>query len=90
MNLPGNGGMSGSQLERLEAVANYNSTLSKHNKPAAGFAVGFASAQMAEGKSFLVVVAEVMALGALAQGLQEARGVFPARSSSGGLNIGAP
>lgn len=82
MSLPGNGGMGGSEPVWLEAVAKYNSTLKKHNNPAAGFAVGPASAQMAEKKSILVVSAYVMALGALAQGLQEAKSAISAKSSN--------
>lgn len=83
MNLPGNSGMGGAESEWVEAVAKYTSVLKKHNKPAAGFGVGPTMAQMAEGKSFIVVAADVMALGALAQGLQEAKGMFPAQSKSG-------
>lgn len=44
---------------------------------------------MAEGKSFLVVAADVMALRAPAQRLQEAKDALLATSSSGGSNRGA-
>ncbi|KAI9746836.1 MAG: hypothetical protein M1835_002373, partial [Candelina submexicana] len=40
MNLPGNGGMGGTEQEWVDAVAKYQDAMKKHNKPAAGFAIG--------------------------------------------------
>lgn len=64
------GGMVGQEPEWLEAVALYESTLAKHNKPASGIAFGppEAKAIMAKGKSFLVTGADV--LGILGQGAE--------------------
>lgn len=82
MNLPGNGGMGGAEPEWTNAVAQFQDVMKKHNKPSAGFAFGPTMAQMGQDKSFIVVAADVMALGGMGQGLVEAKNVFPARARS--------
>jgi 4-hydroxy-2-oxoheptanedioate aldolase len=61
MGLPG---MAGMEPEWLGAVALYESTLKKHNKPASGLALGppEMKATMAKGKSFLVTGSDCFAL----------------------------
>ncbi|KAI9720463.1 MAG: hypothetical protein M1812_002969 [Candelaria pacifica] len=78
MNLPGNGGMGGTEQEWVDAVATYENTMKKHNKPSAGFAIGDKDTmiKMGKGKSFLMVTADVMGLAGLAGGLQAAREVY--------------
>ena len=76
MNLPGNAGMGEAEPEWLEAVAKYDAILTKHNKPAAGFSFGPNMARMGKGKSFVIVAADVMALGGLGQASQEAKDVL--------------
>ncbi|KAL9623410.1 MAG: hypothetical protein Q9160_002303 [Pyrenula sp. 1 TL-2023] len=79
MNLPGNGGMGGEEPEWLDALALYNATMKKHNKPRAGFAFGptrEVKREMARGKSFVVTSADVLAFVALGRELEEGREVF--------------
>jgi 2-keto-3-deoxy-L-rhamnonate aldolase RhmA len=84
MNLSGNGGMGGAETEWTDAVAKFEATLKKHNKPYAGFALGPNMKQMAAGKSFVLVAADVMALGMLGQGLAEAKAVFSSTQAADG------
>lgn len=71
MGLPANGGMGGTEPEWLRAVALYESTMAKHNKPAAGFSMGTPE-QMeitSRGKCFVVVGAELYAI--LGNGMEQ-------------------
>lgn len=78
------GGLLGQEPEWLEAVALYESTLAKHNKPASGLALGTPEmkAIMGRGKSFMVSGADYYAL--LGQGaeLGDMRQRFPAMDHS--------
>jgi 2-keto-3-deoxy-L-rhamnonate aldolase RhmA len=58
------GGLLGQEPEWLEAVALYESTLAKHNKPASGLALGTPEMKqtMARGKSFMVTGCDYYAL----------------------------
>lgn len=64
MGLPANGGMGGQEPEWVEAVALYESTMAKHNKPASGFSMGTPEQmeKTSKGKAFLVVGAELYAI----------------------------
>ncbi len=78
MNLPGNGGMGGTEQEWLDAVATYEKAMKKHNKPSAGFALGDKDTMsaMGKGKCFLMVSADALAFGDLGKGLQAAKEAF--------------
>lgn len=75
------GGFMGEEKEWLEAVAIYESTLRKHNKPASGFAVGPPEVKnyLANGKSMLVVAADMFALMSAVGDLHSTRSEFPAK-----------
>ncbi|KUJ14898.1 HpcH/HpaI aldolase/citrate lyase family protein [Mollisia scopiformis] len=64
MGLPANGGMGGTEQEWLDAVAVYESTMAKHNKPATGFSMGTPEQmeRTARGKCLVVVGAEFYAV----------------------------
>lgn len=78
MNLPANGGMGGNEKEWTDAVALYDATMAKHNKPKAGFAMGPNMKNMATGKSMVFSGSDffplVMAAGAT---LNECKQMFP-------------
>jgi 4-hydroxy-2-oxoheptanedioate aldolase len=78
------GGLMGREPEWLEAVALYESTLAKHNKPASGLSLGPPEMKevLGKGKSFMVAGADYVAL--LGQGaeLSDMRQRFPARDHS--------
>lgn len=82
MNLPGNAGMGGVEPEWIEAVALYEATMEKHNKPRAGFALGPPEVRksMAKGKSFVICSADVLAFMGLSQELNEAKELFEKNS----------
>ena len=78
MNLPGNMGMGGNETEWLEAAALYDQVMARHSHIAkGGFALGPASQEMAKGKAFLVVAADVMAFGQLAMDCMTMRAAMP-------------
>ncbi|MCJ1475585.1 hypothetical protein MMC13_004248 [Lambiella insularis] len=63
MHLPANGGMGGQEKEWLDAVAVFDRTMEKHRHVAkAGFGFGERQKEMAKGKSFVAVAADVIAL----------------------------
>ena len=80
------GGLWGQEKEWLDAVALYESTLKKHNKPASGLVLGDpeAKARMARGRSLMFTTADMYSL--LMEGfrdLQEMRGPsYPAMDYS--------
>ncbi|KAK3937950.1 Pyruvate/Phosphoenolpyruvate kinase-like domain-containing protein [Diplogelasinospora grovesii] len=78
MNLPANGGMGGTEPEWLAAVAKFEATLKKHNKPRGGFsfAQGDALRAASEGYAFMLIAADVAKLGEMGQQLADARAVF--------------
>jgi 4-hydroxy-2-oxoheptanedioate aldolase len=80
MNLPGNGGAGGTELEWVEAVAKYQAVMKKHNKALAGFALGPDAMSMAKGYSFVMGMADVMALMGTLGTLAELREAYPART----------
>jgi 4-hydroxy-2-oxoheptanedioate aldolase len=57
-------GMGGAEPEWLEAVALFESTLSKHNQAVSGFSLGSpeAKAMLSRGKSFLMVAADFFSI----------------------------
>jgi 4-hydroxy-2-oxoheptanedioate aldolase len=61
------GGIMGAEKEWLDAVAIYESTLAKHNKPASGLALGppEAKATLSKGKSMLFGSADLFGLSKL-------------------------
>jgi 4-hydroxy-2-oxoheptanedioate aldolase len=69
----------GDEPEWLEAVAMYESTLAKHNKPASGLAVGDPEQKkaMAKGRSFIVTGSDMFALMGQMGELAFARENFP-------------
>ncbi|KAE8446789.1 hypothetical protein EG329_011694 [Mollisiaceae sp. DMI_Dod_QoI] len=71
MGLPANGGMGGPEPEWLEAVALYESTMAKHNKPATGFSMGTIEQmeRTAKGKCLVVVAADLYAI--MGNGLEQ-------------------
>ena len=78
------GGILGEEAEWLEAVALYESTLAKHNKPASGLALGPPEMKdnLGKGRSFMVTGSDYFAL--LGQGaeLEDMRKRFPTRDHS--------
>ncbi|KAF7504216.1 hypothetical protein GJ744_002589 [Endocarpon pusillum] len=78
MNLPGNMGFGGQEQEWQDAVALYEATMQKHNKPKSGFALGPPELrkQMAKGKSFVISSADTVAYMAFSQEIGEARELF--------------
>ncbi|KAI9740280.1 MAG: hypothetical protein M1834_004858 [Cirrosporium novae-zelandiae] len=80
MNLPANGGMGGTEKEWVDAVAEYERVLTKHNKPRAGFAFGPSGKQLAAEKSLIVISSDVMTLmacmGDLANGRENYTGKY--------------
>jgi 2-keto-3-deoxy-L-rhamnonate aldolase RhmA len=80
------GGLWGEEKEWLDAVALYESTLKKHNKPASGLALGDPESRkkMARGRSFMVTTADMYSLmGVGMQDLGEMRGEsYPAMDYS--------
>ena len=64
-------GMGGAEPEWLEAVALFESTLTKHNQAVSGFSIGTpeTKAMLSKGKSFLMVAADFFSI--VGQGLQE-------------------
>lgn len=80
MDLPANGGMGGTEQEWVDAVATYERVMAKHGMAKAGFAFGPPEVmqKMASDKSFIVVAADVIALGGLLGDLANARTTFPA------------
>ncbi|KAL9098868.1 MAG: hypothetical protein Q9187_009584 [Circinaria calcarea] len=80
MDLPGNGGMGGTEPEWVDAVATYERVMAKHGIAKAGFAMGPPEVmqKMASDKSFIVVAADVVALAGLVGELGTARSIFPA------------
>jgi 4-hydroxy-2-oxoheptanedioate aldolase len=64
-------GMGGAEPEWLEAVALFESTLSKHNQAVSGFSLGTpeAKAMLSKGKSFLMVAADFYSI--VGNGLQD-------------------
>jgi len=82
MNLPANFG-AGNEPEWVQAQAKYIETMKKHDKPKAGFALGPPQAvtAMGEGKSFLIVAADAVAIIGLTRDLATARDLFPARGA---------
>lgn len=85
MDLPGNGGMGGTEPEWLDAVATYDRVVAKHGVAKAGFALGTPEMvqNMAREKSFVVVAADVMALMGMLGGLVTAREAIPAIAREG-------
>lgn len=73
------GGLLGQEPEWLEAVALYESTLAKHNKPASGLALGTPEmkATMGRGKSFMVSGADYYGIIGLNTELGDMRQRFP-------------
>ena len=91
--LPANGGMGGTEQEWLDAVAEYERVVKKHNIPLGGFVLGEGDMMknMAKGKSFLVCSADVMELAALPGDLAKARATVPLMSqSTAGAANGTP
>lgn len=80
------GGIWGDEKEWLDAVALYESTLKKHNKPASGLALGSPEMRrrMARGRSFMVTTSDMFTLmGGGLQDLAEMRGQeYPAMDYS--------
>jgi len=88
MNLPANGGMGGPEQEWQDAVKLYEATIQKHNKAKAGFAFGTPEVMETTGKgnSFLIVAADVAALGSMMGQIAVARDLFPKLGSKGETN----
>ena len=74
------GGILGEEAEWLEAVALYESTLAKHNKPASGLAFGTPEmkAVLGRGKSFMVSGADMFAILQQGEVFGDMRQSFPA------------
>lgn len=83
MDLPG-GGLLGQEPEWLEALAEYEGALAKHNKPASGLAFGppDMKKELSRGKSLIVASADVFALMAALGDLAQLREEFPAMDYS--------
>ncbi|KAI9845269.1 MAG: hypothetical protein M1838_001816 [Thelocarpon superellum] len=81
MNLPAQMGQ-GVEPDFLAAKAKAEAVIQKHNKPYAGLALGppEVAVPMAQGKSFIVVAAEVMAMAGMAGDLAQAKHSFQART----------
>jgi 2-keto-3-deoxy-L-rhamnonate aldolase RhmA len=79
-----NGGLLGQEPEWLEAVALYESTLAKHNKPASGLALGTPEMKttMARGKSFMVTGCDYYAILGQCAELGDMKQRFPAMDYS--------
>ncbi|CAJ2505714.1 Uu.00g131080.m01.CDS01 [Anthostomella pinea] len=74
MNLPGNYGMGGDEKEWKDAVATFEATMKKHNKPRAGFGMSpDAIRKTAETYAMIGYDADVAKLASMAQGLHDAR-----------------
>jgi 2-keto-3-deoxy-L-rhamnonate aldolase RhmA len=67
MNLPGNGGMGGSEPEWQEAVGLFKETMRKHDKPYSGFYMGPPEGvkKGIEGMCMAYIDADVVALGGM-------------------------
>ena len=78
------GGLLGEEPEWLEAVALYESTLAKHNKPASGLALGTPEMKtaMARGKSCMVTGADYIAILGQCAELGDMKQRFPAMDYS--------
>ncbi|CAM1509819.1 Fc.00g001540.m01.CDS01 [Cosmosporella sp. VM-42] len=90
MNLPGNGGMGGDEPEWLEAREKFFEILDKHDKPYGGFAIAtppYGSAETvkkaSERMSFIMMTADVLHLGFLAQDLAQARALVSLPETNG-------
>jgi len=83
MDLP-RGGLLGTEPEWLEAVAEYEAALAKHNKPASGLAFGPPGVKqvLSRGKSLLVASADIYALLSGLGDLVQLREEFPAMDYS--------
>jgi 4-hydroxy-2-oxoheptanedioate aldolase len=78
------GGLLGQEPEWLEAVALYEGTLRKHNKPASGLTLGPPELKdaMGKGRSFMVTGADVHALLGTVEQLKDMRQRFPPKDHS--------
>lgn len=78
------GGILGQEPKWLEAVALYESTLAKHNKPASGLALGTPEMKesLARGKSFMVTGSDYFALLGQCSELGDMKQRFPAMDYS--------
>lgn len=83
MDLPG-GGLLGQEPEWVEALAEYEAALAKHNKPASGLAFGPPNMKKAlsRGKSLIVSAADTFALMGALGDLAQLREEFPAMDYS--------
>ncbi|KAH6655231.1 Pyruvate/Phosphoenolpyruvate kinase-like domain-containing protein [Truncatella angustata] len=74
MNLPGNMGMGGMEIEWVEAEKLFEETLKKHNKPRGGFGFGPVVRQKTDqGYAFITYDADVTRLGAMVQTLAQTK-----------------